>query len=424
MPSESPVPPPPAASRRRVSPEALGFTRAREGRVVAGVAAGLARRIGVDPVLVRIVFLVLAVAGGAGILLYLVAWALSTDGDTGHEPSAVVREPDLQQAVALALVALGVLLLLREAGLWLGDGLVWPVAIGGLGSAVIWTRGDADDRARWSRLAARIPGNPVEAVFGGRISVTRIVVGATLISAGMAAFLAANAALSALRSVLLAVVVTLVGVGLVFGPWLARLVQDLGAERRERIRSEERAEVAAHLHDSVLQTLALIQRSSDEPRRMVALARRQERELRAWLYGQRPDDGRTVQAAVDAMIEDVEGDHAVDVEAVVVGDGPVDDDVAAVLGAVREATVNAARHAGVEVVSVYLECGPAEVTAFVRDRGRGFDPAAVPPDRRGIAQSIRGRVQRRGGRVELETAPGEGTEVAVALPRRRPEQQP
>lgn len=391
--------------------------------MVAGVAGGLGRRIGVDPVLVRIVFLVLAFAGGAGVLLYLLGWAVSSEAEAADELAAVTRDPNLQQGVALGLIALGVLLLLRQAGFWLGDGLVWPIVIGGLGSAVIWTRGDEEDRERWSRLASRIPGNPVEAVFGGRISVPRILVGATLIGAGMAAFLAANDALAAIRTVLLAVLVTVVGFGLVFGPWLVRLVEELGAERRERIRSEERAEVAAHLHDSVLQTLALMQRSSEDPRRMVALARRQERELRAWLYGQRDltNGARTVQAAIDALVEEVEADHAVDVEVVVVGDGAVDEDVAAVLGAVREATVNAAKHAGVEVVSVYVECGPNEVTAFVRDRGKGFDPGAVPDDRRGIADSIRGRIERRGGEVEVATEPGDGTEIAITLPRGRPE---
>ncbi|MBW3618785.1 MAG: PspC domain-containing protein [Actinobacteria bacterium] len=414
-PATSTVPPPP---RRRAAEGALGFSRAGEDRVVAGIAAGLAHRIGVDPVLVRIAFILFAFAGGAGVLLYLLGWALSSDEDPGADAHDVPRAPDLQQGVALGLVTLGVLLLLREAGFWLGDGLVWPVVIGGLGSAVIWTRGDAEDRARWSRMASHIPGDPVGSVFGGRISIPRILVGATLIGAGMAGFLAANDALVSFRPVVLAVTVTVAGIALVFGPWLARLVAQLSEERRERIRSEERADVAAHLHDSVLQTLALIQRSSEEPRRMVALARRQERELRAWLYGRGAGpDTRTVRAALDAMTEEVEVDHEVDLDVVLVGDGVLDDDTVAVIGAVREAAVNAAKHAGVDVVSVYLESTPEVVTAFVRDRGRGFDPAAVPADRRGIADSIRGRVERRGGTVELWTEPGGGTEVAVTLPR-------
>lgn len=385
---------------------------------MAGVAAGLAHRVGVDPVLVRIVVILLAFAGGAGVLLYLLGWALSSEGQPGDDPRWTARQPDMQQAVALGLVTLGLLLLLREAGFWLGDSLVWPVVIGGIGSAVIWTRGDAEDRARWTRMTAHIPGDPVGSVFGGRVSVPRILVGATLIGAGMAGFLAANDALVSFRPVLLAITVTIAGAALVFGPWLVRLVGQLSDERRERIRSEERAEVAAHLHDSVLQTLALIQRSSDQPRRMVALARRQERELRAWLYGRDgPMGERTVRAALDAMIEEVEVDHEVDLDVVLVGDGLVDDDAAAVIGAVREAAVNAAKHAGVDRVSVYLESTPELVTAYVRDRGIGFDPAAVPDDRRGIADSIRGRIDRRGGTVELWTAAGEGTEVAVTLPR-------
>lgn len=387
--------------------------------MIAGVAGGLGHRLRVDPVLVRIGLVLLAFAGGAGVLLYLLAWAVSSDGEPG-EPAAVVRPPDLQQGVALGLVTLGVLLLLRQAGFWLGDALVWPVVIGGLGSAVIWTRGDAEDRARWSRLTAHIPGDPVGSVFGGRVSVPRIAVGVTLIAAGMAGFLAANDALASIRPVLLAVLVSVAGVALVFGPWLARLGTQLAAERRERIRSEERADVAAHLHDSVLQTLALIQRSSDQPRRMVALARRQERELRAWLYsggGGLPGGTGTLRSALDAMTEEVEVDHEIALDVVLVGDTPLDEDAAAVVGAVREAAVNAAKHAEVDVVAVYVESTPEALTAYVRDRGVGFDPAAVPADRRGIADSIRGRAERRGGTVELTTARGEGTEVAITVPR-------
>jgi len=206
-----------------------------------------------------------------------------------------------------------------------------------------------------------------------------------------------------------------------------RLLGALDEERRERIRSEERAELAAHLHDSVLQTLALIQRGATQnrPHEVVHLARRQERELRAWLYGDRGAPGgpldnagsERLSTAVAALAGDVEGDHAVTVEVVVVGDGPVDASTAALLGAIREATVNAAKHAGVADVSVYVEAGPREVTAFVRDRGNGFDPSTVPGDRHGIAHSIRGRIERHGGRVAITTGPGRGTEIELHVPR-------
>lgn len=410
--------PNPTDSRTRPRP-ALGFHRSVEDRVVAGVAGGLGERLGIDPVFVRVAFVMLAFAGGAGVILYLLGWLVSEEvpEDTIRR---TVRDPNLQQAVALGLIVLGLLLLLRSAGLWLGDTLVWPIVIAAFGSAVMWNRGSADDRARWSRMASRIPGNPVQAIFEGRTSLPRLLVGAVLIAAGMAAFLAANDALEALRTVGLALVVALVGAVLVFGPWVWRLLAELSAERRERIRSEERAEVAAHLHDSVLQTLALIQRSADQPRRMVSLARRQERELRAWLYGRREDlTAETLRAAFDGMAEEVEAQHDVSVELVVVGDTPLDGDVRAVIGAAREATVNAAKHAGVAEVSVFVEAEDDQLTVFVRDRGGGFDPAAVGSDRRGISESVVGRMVRHGGSAEILSEPGAGTEVALTLPRRR-----
>lgn len=397
----------------------LGFHRSVDDRVVAGVAGGIGERLGVDPVFVRVSFVALSFAGGAGIILYLLGWIVSEELPE-DAIRRTVRDPNLQQAVALGMIVLGLLLLLRNAGLWLGDTLVWPIVVAAFGSAVMWTRGSADDRARWSRLAARIPGNPVDSIFGGRVSVMRLVIGGVLIAAGMAAFLAANDALHALRPAGLALGVALFGAVLVFGPWVWRLLDELSTERRERIRSEERAEVAAHLHDSVLQTLALIQRSADQPRRMVSLARRQERELRTWLYGQRAGLGaEDLRTAFDATAEEIEAQHDVSVEVVVVGEVPLDDDLRAVVGAAREAMVNAAKHAGVSEVSLFVEVGPDEITAFVRDRGAGFDPAAVPPDRRGIMESIVGRMTRHGGSAEILSEPGAGTEVVLTLPRRR-----
>ena len=190
----------------------------------------------------------------------------------------------------------------------------------------------------------------------------------------------------------------------------------LSDERRERIRSEERAELAAHLHDSVLQTLALIQRT-DQAREMVALARNQERELRAWLGGREPLAGDTVAGAIEKAAASVEMQFKVPVEVVTVGDMPLDDRLQAIVEACREATVNAAKHSGADQVSIYVEVEPEAVTAFVRDKGAGFDPEAVAPDRRGIAESIRGRMQRSGGSASIVTEPDGGTEVQLSIPR-------
>jgi len=287
------------------------------------------------------------------------------------------------------------------------------------GSAIVWTRSDGTDRDRWSAAATRHAGRAVTTITTRPVSPARLVVGTVFVATGIAGFIAVNEGVGAFGQLGLAVVATLAGMALLAGPWMWRLIVQLRAERRERIRQEERAELAAHLHDSVLQTLALIRRSGDQPRRMVALARRQERELRSWLYGQHqlgaPVD---LTAAVEGVAEEVEAAHDLAVEAVVVGDAEVDDGLRALLSAVREACTNAAKHAGVDTVSVFVEADPRSVTASVRDRGAGFDPATVPGDRRGIRESILGRLERHGGHAELTSAPERGTEVELVLPRR------
>jgi signal transduction histidine kinase len=249
----------------------------------------------------------------------------------------------------------------------------------------------------------------------------RVTIGAHVLVLGLAAFLATNEAFAAVGQVGIAALATALGGAILFAPWTVRLASQLRDERRERIRSEERADMAAHLHDSVLQTLALIQRHADAPQEARSLARRQERELRAWLYDERrraePDAApRSLATALDTMADEVEADHnGVDVGVVLVGDCPIDPGIAALVKAVREAVVNAARHSGESEVSVYVEIEGGRVEAFVRDRGRGFDPGAVDGDRQGITQSIVRRMARHGGRAEVRSAPGEGTEVSLEM---------
>jgi len=394
-------------------------------RVFAGVSSGVAAALRVDPIIVRVGFVVLSVAGGVGIPLYFVLWFLMPGpdgGDRGLRPGSRFSNLDLQHGdvrrpVAIGLIVAGTVLLFRNVGPWFSDVAVWPVTLAGFGIAVLWARSDDDERARLTEVAGR----PLQAVIGGRQGALRLAIGAVLVFAGIGAFLAANDALGAARQVGLAMAMTIAGLGVILGPWIRRLVAELGQERRERIRSEERAEVAAHLHDSVLQTLALIQRNADRPRELAALARRQERELRSWLYGDRNAStnghNSTLAAAVDAMVAEVEDLHGIEVEVVTVGDCPVDERVDGLLLAAREATVNAAKHAGVETVSLYVEAEPDRLTAFVRDRGAGFDATQVPDDRRGIAESIRQRMTRQGGTAVITSAPGEGTEVALELKR-------
>jgi signal transduction histidine kinase len=392
------------------------IVRSRTNRVLLGVAGGLGERLGVDPVLVRVAFAVLALAGGAGLALYLLAWAVSVEPDGELVRERPARRPSARQALALGLIVLGSLLLLREVGLWFGDQIVWPIALAAAGSAVIWARGDDRDRARWNLF----PGNPIETLFTGRVGLVRILGGGLLVASGLGlGFANTGADLAAAGDALLGVAITLIGLGLIFGPWATRLVNQLAEERRGRIRSEARAEMAAHLHDSVLHTLALIQRADASPE-VVGLARRQERELRAWLYrAPVPPEGR-LRPAVEAIATRVEQRHDVPVDVVVVGDAPLDEAGRALVEACQEAAFNAARHSGAPLVSVYVEVEPEELTGFVRDEGKGFDPDQVPSDRRGIADSIRGRIRRHGGTVTILSSPGEGTEVQLRLPRSQP----
>jgi signal transduction histidine kinase len=388
------------------------FARSRTDRVLAGVAGGLAARLGVDAILLRLAFVVLTFAGGFGIAAYLLLWLVSNDGPVVE---AGERRSGARVVVSIGLVVTGMLLILREAGLWLGDALVWSVTLAAFGSAVIWMRGDDAGRSRLSRLASRLPLTPADALAGR--SSARIAGGAFLVLAGMIIFLAANTSLRSIGNVAFAVAVTVAGMVLILGPWLYGMFTQLAAERRERIRSEERAEVAAHLHDSALQTFAMIQRAQS-PQEMVTLARVQERELRAWLYGRSRNGADTLSRAVDELASRVEGSHRVKVETVMVGDvSPLDDRLRALVDALGEATTNAARHSGAGSVSVYVEVTPESVTAYVRDEGAGFDVGAVPADRRGIEESIVGRMQRNGGTAVVTSEPSAGTEVRLVMPR-------
>jgi signal transduction histidine kinase/phage shock protein PspC (stress-responsive transcriptional regulator) len=388
------------------------FRRSSTDRVLTGVAGGIGERLQIDPVVVRLAFVILTFAGGVGLLLYVAAALVSRKPDPDDPPPPPTT--GTRQAVAIALVLLGVLLLLRQAGLWLGDGIVWPAALVVLGSAVIWTRGDEATRAKW---LARMP-SWIREEDESRPRI-RTLVGALVIALGAWAFLSSNPPLDLFDNAPLAVATVVVGLAVIAGPGIWRLVRQASDERRERIRQEERAEMAAHLHDSVLQTLALIQRTED-PNEMVALARGQERELRTWLYGKtKPGGEGSLSAALDAVAVEVERAHRTRIEIVMVGDCPLDDGVRALVHACREAFVNAARHSGARGVSAYVEVEDDQVTAYVRDQGVGFSRAAVPNDRHGISESIEGRMERNGGVAVIDSAIGHGTEVRLRIPRGR-----
>jgi signal transduction histidine kinase len=384
--------------------------------VVAGVAAGIARRIGLDPLIVRVAFIVASAAGGTGLAVYLLGWALlPADGDAKAPAERLAgRRQALMVVAGMALLTLAALLLLREWGIWFSDAVVWPVVLTAAGAALIWRQTQASDPLRvrdprelTPRRALRLPPD----------AIGRALVGAALVVGGGLVFLWLNNALQPARDVLLAVVVVLIALTLILAPWWLRLVRGLASERAERIRSQERAEVAAHLHDSVLQTLALMQRRAGDPREVAALARRQERELRAWLNNRRAPGDETVASALEGVATEVEEAHGVPVEVVAVGDAPLDAKARALVAAAREALTNAAKFAGDGPVALYAEVEPERIEVFVRDRGPGFDPSAVPADRRGVRESIVGRMERHGGRAVVHTAPGAGTEVELVLER-------
>lgn len=348
---------------------ALPFGRSDDDRVLAGVCGGIASALAVDATLVRLAFALLALAGGAGILLYFALWAYSGS-----------RRPRIGQAM-IALSAAAFLLALGLSGAAVvGTGLL--VA----GVAVIVARG-----------GSLRPGGSLS-----RVGIALTMAGAvTLLGhVGTSSALVAPGALAG-------------ALFLVFAPW----VWQLWAQRTERIRLQERAEVASRVHDSVLQTLALIQRHAGDEVRVSSIARRQERELRRWLYGSGFGDGTTLDDALAEAAADIEELHGVKIELASAGRVPLDEDVEQLVLAAREAMTNAAKFAGGEI-SVYAESSPSSVSVFIRDRGAGFDRTAVPADRRGLTESIEGRIARAGGSAQIRSASGEGTEIELTMPRR------
>lgn len=374
---------------------AAGVRRRVDDRLVAGVAGGIADRLGISAWYVRAAFVALSVVWGLGVLFYVAAWAATID-ETGRSEPLVVA-PTTPRLAGLAVALVGVFLVLRSVLPWPGDGLVWSVLALCLGGAVV-----AERRVELERLA-----DP-------RYNKARLFIGAGLLVGGLVVMADVDPALVA--PALFAALLTAAGIAIAAGPWLYRAVDDLGRERRERIRQEERAEMASHLHDSVLQTLAMIQRT-DDPKRIATLARAQERALRRWLFDSEADvTSGTVAGGLQAQADRIESDFDVAVEVVTVGDAPLDDRSRALVAAAGEAMTNAARHAGVERISVFLEVLADRVDVFVSDQGQGFDREAIPADRRGVSESIVKRVERQGGTVEIESKVGEGTEVHLSVP--------
>jgi signal transduction histidine kinase len=387
-----------------------------------GVAAGIAAWRGFSPTTVRIVLAVAAlVSQGWAVPFYVLGWLLIPV--KGQQASIASRAKHDSRGVALALALASLLaVFLFLAGAFNDTAIEtygWPQVISVAGLTLIWRNAPDGERAGMRRLV-----QPLESLGGSgtaarRATRLRFAGSAVLLAIGLGWLLSLHGGTQLLAPLggFLLVAAALV---LLLGPWWLRIARDLVLERQGRARAEERADIAAHMHDSVLQTLALIQRRAEDPQAVVQLARAQERDLRSWLFeGRAPGDADTSSFAegVRQIQRDVEAMHGVPVEVVIVGDCPLDDHVAALLAAGREATVNAAKWSGAAVISVFAEVEADKVNVAVRDRGKGFDPAAVPGDRKGVAESIHGRMSRHGGEASVQSAPGEGTKVTLTMPR-------
>ena len=436
--------PPENAAPPAAAPARPPLVRPVGGRVLGGVAQGVATHLGVPVLTVRGLFAIGTLALGAGPLAYLLLWVFVPQDGTAREavaratgaaeagrpaaaeaaraageslrsapPSAAMRwlrSERLQVLlVGVGLLLAALLVVATAQGFDLRLGITVPLLIVVVGAGVGLSQLDATERERWL--------SPVGGT--GRAGLLRLGVGVVLVVTGVLLLVVPTFDLRAVTVAVVASLVVLAGVALVLAPWGVRLWRDLESERALRVRETERAEIAAHLHDSVLQTLALIQRRPGDAAEVARLARAQERDLRDWIYGaDRVADGpvTTLREAVRAVCAEVEDAEGVPVEVILVGDATSDDATAAMVLALREALLNAVRH-GRTGVSVYLECGPQLVEAFVRDRGPGFDLDTVPQDRLGVRRSIIDRMDRHGGRAQLRAAPGGGTEVALTLPR-------
>ena len=458
-----------------VLPDARAWMRLRHGAVLTGSCRALATALGLPVRAVRIVFLLgaaltipaipmlasdgaseklalLAMGIGAPLLVgYLALWwalpldraeerqrALEASASTVRgRPTAARGLPGPSRAlgqltrwlmlagvVGLAITVSASMVVVPIAGRLIGVSDVFASAPPGYRGLVIAATGvlaaglalgilplDAVERARWGGSIRSMP-RLILVALGTAFAL--LLVGAvwlvTLLFGGTAAL------------IVLVVAVAVVGLlAVILIPWGRHLWNGMREETEQRALVQQRSEFTAHLHDSVLQTLTLLQKDGADPEEMRRLARRQERELRRWLFGSGEDGAELtdLRAAVTALCEDVEDRESVAVSTVVIGDAPVTDAMRPLLSALREALVNACRHGRVGV-DVFVDASGTRVEAFVRDRGPGFDLADVPSDRMGVRQSIIGRMHRAGGSGTIRRAPGGGTEVALALDARSP----
>ena len=383
--------------------------RSSGDRWIAGVCGGIAEHLGISSALVRLLMIV-AVVAGPGVLLYGFFWVM-TRPDTSVRTAGAEPRPRRPLTRNQLLLVIGIAGLVIGVG-WGGPagqmgrhlGFLIPVVAVAVGVFLAWSQLDAAERGRAPGRSRR----------GRLVALARPIVGVALATAGVVALATQGQGFDVVLTSALASVAVLLGAAVIAAPWVVRMWQGLQAEQAERIRATERADIAAHLHDSVLQTLALVQRRADDPATVVRLARSQERELRAWLYSEENRSTDSLVSAVTAAAHEVEDEHGIPIELVVTGDRPLDDGGQALVKAAREAMLNAVRH-GAAPVSVYVEVGQSGVEAFVRDHGPGFEMGEIRDDRLGVRESILGRMRRHGGAAKVRRLES-GTEVELTLP--------
>ena len=404
-------------------------TRVADGAWLGGVSTGLARHLGWPVLVIRIAFVALMTFQFIGVIAYGALWLLmpseavekapGLESATRHgmrDQTRPKRRIDWGMLLALAALGTGLLWIVQSTELGISRQLFWPVAFACAGAALVWRQADTAQQRRWRAEAG---GRAWLAPFiarGGWPALVRVIVGLGLVGAAFGIVIAQQSQIAQLPEVMAMATLALAGLGIVLAPWLYRSRTALNQARAEKVRADARADMAAHLHDSVLQTLALIQRQADDPKAVQQLARRQERELRTWLYGEEPQT-ETLKVALTAAAVEVEDEWAVPVEVVMVGDCDTSEAMQALVRATREAMVNAAKHSGADKVDVYAEVDEERVEVFVRDRGKGFDVAAVADDRMGVKGSIINRMARHGGTATVRSEPGDGTEIRLEISR-------
>lgn len=405
--------------------------RVAEGRWLGGVCTGLAQHLGWPVAAVRLAFVILSAVQLVGVVIYAILWlvlpparppeqppGLESHTRTGFRPRALMRGRDLASFAAVGCLAVGVVWLLQLMGWGIEGEYFWPLGIAAAGIALIWRQADAIT-AGSSAVGVPAGTDPTSKKAGDRTpsrwpGIARVGVGVLLVAVAFVLLVSSQLGSQDVAKIALIIVAGLAGLGVVAAPWWYRYRQALAEAREARILSDARADMAAHLHDSVLQTLALMQRQSHDALAVQTLARRQERELRAWLYGEQVQQ-TTLVAGLKASAAEIEDERKVPVEIVSVGDCALGDAVTVLLQAAREAILNAAKHSGAIKIDVYAEVDDEQVSVYVRDRGRGFELGEIAEDRHGIRHSIIERMQRHGGTANVRTAPGQGTEVRLEM---------